>query len=143
MGEQTDRRVTVSEPAVPGADRIDVLVVDDDPDVASSSAEIFLADGMMAATAATVEEALKVVATREVQSIILDHQLAGDDGESFLAKGRDLPPVIVMSGIGRDALAELQAAHGERLFACLAKPVPPPELIRVVKAALEHGTALR
>jgi len=136
MGEQTDRRVTVSEPAVPGADRIDVLVVDDDPDVASSSAEIFLADGIRATTAATVDEALQVLARCEVRSIILDHHLAADDGDSLLAMGRDLPPVIVMSGIGRHALAEVQAEHGEQLFACLVKPVPPLQLIEVVRTAI-------
>lgn len=118
-----------------GAVPVDVLVVEDEPDVAESTADIFRAEGLVVAVAGTVGAAMEVLAGTEVRSIILDHQIAGD-GESLLMGRRVLPPVIVMSGMGRESLTELQAEYGERLFACLAKPVPPLELIRVVRGAI-------
>ena len=114
---------------------LDVLVADDEPDVASSTADILRSEGLSARTAGTVQEARQLIATRDVRSIILDHQIAGD-GESLLAGDLDLPPIVVMSGMDRDALDELQVLHGGRLFACLAKPVSPPHLIAVVQAAI-------
>lgn len=117
------------------AERVDVLVVEDEPDVASSTADIFRSEGLNATIAATVEEALTVLATYDVRSIILDHQIV-DNGDSLLAEDRHLPPVIVMSGMDRDELEELQNLHGARLFACLTKPVPPSHLIDVVKSAI-------
>ncbi|HUC37410.1 MAG TPA: response regulator [Acidimicrobiales bacterium] len=125
----------MSERRDPQAVRIDVLVVDDEPDVASSTADILRSGGLVAATSATAEEALEVIAGHEVRCVILDHQLAGNE-ESFLGSGRELPPVIVMSGIGRAAIVRLQATHPADLFACLAKPVPPLELIEIVKRAI-------
>ena len=119
-----------------GVGQLDVLVVDDQADVASSTADVFRAVGLSAATAATVEDALHMINTRVVKSVIVDHQIA-DNEDTFLATGRDLPPVIVVSGMDRASLAEVQAVHGHRLFACLAKPVPPLTLIEVVRAAIE------
>ena len=113
-----------------------MLVVEDDPAVASSTTEILRAEGFVVATAATVESALYMMTTWEVRSIILDHHLDSGDGESLLDRGQHLPPVIVVSAMGHDALAELRVAGGEQLFACLAKPVAPSQLIKVVRAAL-------
>jgi len=123
--------------SVPDDGPTDVLVVDDQPDVASSTADILRSDGLSAETAATVDEALQIITIRDVRCIILDHQIVGD-GETLLAGGRDLPPVIVMSGTDPDSLAEIEAVHGNRLFACMAKPVPPLDLIQVVRAAIAN-----
>lgn len=122
-----------------GDDALDVLIVEDDPNVAETTAEILRSEGLTASTASTVGDALEVLSSRVVRSVVLDHQIAGEDGESFLEQGGLLPPVVVMSGIGREALAGLQAAYGDRLFALLAKPVPPGTLIEVVMAAIESA----
>jgi DNA-binding NtrC family response regulator len=119
-----------------GADHLDVLVVDDEPNVASSTADVLRLAGFNVATAATVEEALQLIATREVRSVILDHHIAGEEGGGFLDQSRELPSIIVMSGWDRSVLAEFQDAHGEQLFACLAKPVRAPDLIDVITAAV-------
>lgn len=124
-----------SHPTGDGA--LDVLVVDDEPNVAQTTVEILRSEGLTAVTAATVGDALAVLESRKVRSVVLDHQIAGEDGASFLEKGSDLPPVIVMSGMSRDGLAGLEKSHGDRLFACLGKPVPPRNLIEVVRAAIE------
>ena len=116
--------------------RIDVLVVDDEDDVASTTAEILERAGMTATTAATLAEAQELIAGRDVGSVVLDHQVADASAADFLDVDVDLPPIIVISGIGRDVLAEFEADYGDRVFACRAKPVPPNELIEVVRAAL-------
>lgn len=133
---ESDAEMASSNPTS-GAVRIDVLVVDDQPSVATSTADILRSEGFHAETAQTVEDALQVIASSDVGTVIVDHQIA-DNGESLLTRGLDLPPVIVMSGMGRSELAKVQAAHGDRLFACLAKPVPPLDLIEVVRAAIAN-----
>lgn len=119
-----------------GTGRIDVLVVDDQADVASSTADILGYEGLNTTAVGTVDDALRVISTGEVRCVILDHHLVGEDGERLLAVGRYLPPVVVISGMDSDSLAEVHAAHRDRLFACLAKPVPPLKLIEVVRAAI-------
>jgi len=130
----------MSRPLDPGFEStIDVLVVDDEWNVASTTAEILERAGLRAATAQTLEEALHVVESRRVRSIVLDHLLAQDDASDFLDAAADLPPVIVVSGVGRDVLAGLEVSHGSLLFACRSKPLPPPELVEVVRAAVQFG----
>jgi DNA-binding NtrC family response regulator len=132
-GGWKDAAVT-STSAAPG--RIDVLVVDDEDDVASTTAEILERAGLTAATTATLGEARELITSHDVGSVILDHQVADANAPEFLAVDADLPPIIVISGIGRDVLAEFEANYGDRVFACRGKPVPPHELIEVVRAAL-------
>jgi CheY-like chemotaxis protein len=115
---------------------LDVLVVDDRPDEACSTAGLLCSAGFSTAIATTLEVALQLMVTHEVRSVIDDHYLVDDDGESFLERGRDLPPVIIVSGIGGDAVAELQAVHGDQLFTCLTKPVAPLDLIEVLSFAI-------
>jgi DNA-binding NtrC family response regulator len=114
----------------------DVLVVDDEPDVASSTADILASAGLAVGVAGTVDDATSMLVAHDVRSVILDHHLVGEDGERFLTQVIDLPAVIVMSGLGRVVLGQLQENYGDRLFACLAKPVPPVTLIEVVRKAL-------
>ncbi|HXX90908.1 MAG TPA: response regulator [Acidimicrobiales bacterium] len=120
---------------------VDVLIVDDEGDVASTTAEILQRAGHRTAIASSLEEAVQVIASRTVRSVILDHQIADEKAEAFLDSEPTLPPVIVVSGVGRDVLADLELAHGSRLFACRHKPVPPGELIELVDAALAAGSA--
>jgi DNA-binding response OmpR family regulator len=116
-----------------------VLVVDDRPDEACSTAQVLCSVAFNTAIATTVQVALQVMATHDVRSVILDHHLVGDDRESFLERGRVLPPVIVVSGMGRDAVAELHAVHGDQLFTCLTKAVAALYLIEVVSFAIGNA----
>ena len=125
-----------------GDGSLDVLIVDDEPNVAQTTAEILRSEGLTASTAATVGDALEILASRDVRSVILDHQVAGENGAAFLegvGSREKLPPVVVISGMGHDALAGMEAAHGDRLFALLSKPVPPRTLIEVMTAAIESA----
>jgi len=123
---------------VRGSDHVylDVLMVDDQLNVASSTADVLRSDGLVVETATTVDDALQVIASSDIQCVILDHHLAGDDGGRLLDSAGHLPPVIVMSGMDRDALVEMQATYGNQLFACLTKPVGPLTLIETVRSAI-------
>jgi DNA-binding response OmpR family regulator len=78
-----------------------------------------------------------VLDTRRVRSVILDHHLSGGNGGSFLdQRGHDLPPVILVSGLGGDVLAEIQATRSDQVVGYLTKPVLPRLLIDTVRATL-------
>jgi DNA-binding response OmpR family regulator len=124
---------------IPTAEVLDVLVVEDEWDVASTTAEILEQAGFRAEIASALDEALAVTSRRQVRSIVLDHHLADHDAAAFLDTATGLPPVVVVSGVGRDVLAELEESNGAQLFARRSKPLPPPELIEVVQAAVRFG----
>jgi DNA-binding NtrC family response regulator len=116
---------------------LDVLVVDDEPDVANSTAAILASIGFEVATAATVADARAVMADCDVRSVVLDHSIVEWDTESCSAELEEPGPVIVVvSGLGREELDNLVAQHGDRVYAALAKPVPPARLIEVVRGAV-------
>ena len=116
---------------------VDVLLVEDEPAAAESTAEVLESAGFSVAVAPTVLGAQEVKATSAVGCIILDHHLADESAEGLLESTNQLPPIIVLSGMGQRELAITWHQHAERLFACLPKPVPPRHLIDVVRAAIE------
>jgi len=115
---------------------VDVLVIDDAVDVAESTADVLRSAGLSVATASNVPEARAIVAERHVRAVIVDHSTGEWAGSAPEPLPDTAPPVIVVSGMGRDNIEELEARHGDCLFACLAKPVSPGTLIEVVRAAL-------
>jgi DNA-binding response OmpR family regulator len=120
----------------PHPERLDVLVVDDGQIMADTTADILRSVGFVVAVAANLDQAHEVVASRPVGTVILDHHLRGENGESFLTRGRKLPPVIVISGMGQEVLKAYETIYGDKVYACLAKPVPPVDLINTVIGAL-------
>ena len=121
-------------------DDLDVLLVDDEVAVAESTAEVLASAGLRVGTSATLDEALRVLAMRSVGTVILDHHLSGgaESERDFLTRGRRLPPVILMSGLDLDALAEIRRTYADHIVACLAKPVPPQDLIAAVRSAIRR-----
>jgi DNA-binding response OmpR family regulator len=111
---------------------VDVLLVDDDPSVAETTAEVLGLAGFTTLIAPSAGRAVAVLADIDVGVVIVDHHLA--DSPTF-ATGAT-PPVILMSGLGRDEIDNVKVAHGDTFFAYLAKPVPPDSLVKVVGEAL-------
>jgi DNA-binding response OmpR family regulator len=98
--------------------------------------------GFSVAVSLTIDDALEAVTTSAIGCVILDHHLADADGEKLLGAEGQRPPTILMSGMGRGALARLWHQNAERLFACLPKPIPPQDLIEVVRSAVRPGTQI-
>lgn len=116
---------------------LDVLIVDDAPSVAASTAAVLQGEGMSVETAGTMAEAGTVLAGRTARCVILDHSIVDWDGGQCTGMSGAHPVVIVVSGLGREELAEVQRQHADDIFACLAKPVLPARLIEVVRSALD------
>ena len=114
-----------------------MLVVDDDPAVAESTADVLTGAGLTCAVASSLLQASSLLGGgTAVGVVILDHHLAEASGSGECAAPGPLPPVILMSGIRGAELHDVQRRHGDKLFAFLGKPVAPDKLIAVVRQAL-------
>jgi CheY-like chemotaxis protein len=123
--------------------QVDVLIVEDQGDVAQSTAAVLEYGGLTTVIVATMEEARAYVEAAEVSSVLLDHQLAEEPDGELEDRLAGFPPVIVVSGLGRDLLDHLKAKHGESLYAALSKPVPPERLIELFREVVGKDVALQ
>jgi DNA-binding NtrC family response regulator len=117
----------------------EVLVVDDDPRVCASLADILAAQGLAVATAGDGPTALEQVRRRSPLVVILDLRLPGVGGMETLPQLKALAPqvrVIILTGYG-DALSAVEAM---RLGAddYLTKPAPVEAILTTVRRALER-----
>ncbi len=88
------------------------------------------------------ERALEVCQERAVDCILLDYQLPGMNGLEFLRRlkeleGRELPPVVMLTGRGNERLA-VQALQGGAADYLVKSDVTPPNLFRAVRNTIER-----
>ncbi len=121
--------------ADPDANTVDVLVVDDEPGVASTTVEILRRSGLSVTSATDLVDAALFLVDHRVRLLILDHQFGDLNASTFLEEESDVPPVIIVSAFGSEFLAKLQKNHPQ-IVAYRSKPVAPSELVAVVTAAL-------
>jgi len=123
-----------SEPALAPARKgtaLRILVVDDEPDVALSTALFLRMEGHEVCMADSGEAALALFTGIQPQVVLLDIGLPGQDGYQVaqsirLLPGGDAVKLVAMSGYGHDAaVARCQAAGFDRH---LVKPVEPAVL---------------
>jgi CheY-like chemotaxis protein len=110
-----------------------VLVVDDDGDVRSSSAEVLRTAGYVVVEAADGYAAVERLRARDISAVLLDVNMPGLDGLALLDQFDDLPPVALLTEHEYDPEV---IARREKLFMYLAKPVPPRDLIEAVAQML-------
>ena len=119
--------------------KIQVLVVDDEPRYLKLVRYNLEAAGYEVITAASGEEALSLVAGKSPDLIILDIRLPGIDGYEVCAKIREFSstPIIMLTAKGE----EQEKVHGLRLGAddYVTKPFGAEELMARVEAALRRG----
>jgi two-component system NtrC family sensor kinase len=127
------------EEVVPPVSRKEVLLVDDEPDIAAVLAEAIANDGHRVDTATNGVMALEMLRTRPYDLIVSDTKMPGLDGEGFYAELRDRFPalrerVIFLSGdmLSREKREFLEGTG--RPF--LAKPCDLGELRRLVHRVL-------
>src|SRR4051794_13015895 len=110
-----------------------VLVVDDDPDIAETTAFLLETHGIPAVTARDGRDALGLAREYPPAVIVLDLRMPEMTGEQFLAERQEDPllapvPVVVCSATAdpqtRDRL------HG--VAAYLQKPADPVELVATI-----------
>jgi CheY-like chemotaxis protein len=114
-----------------------VLVVDDDPVIRSTVAELLLDEGYAVDQAADGAEALEVVARSVPNAIVLDLMMPVLDGWAFVercravAATRDVPIVVMSATHSLHESAERLHAMGVR--AVVAKPFDVDALIAIVQ----------
>jgi two-component system response regulator HydG len=123
------------------AERPRVLVVDDLPQVATSTAAALAAMGLRTKAVFGGEDALTVIRDEAIDVCVVDLAMPDLDGVELGRRARELAPgivVIVFSGApGADAMMRRAAADGA--WQCLRKPLDPVALVHSIATARAGG----
>jgi DNA-binding response OmpR family regulator len=134
-----DRESTGREPAHgdnPGSVRT-VLIVEDEPAVRETLKVIFRLQGYETVEAEDGEVALQILSNRYVDVLILDLHLPKLNGVSLLQQIDPPPPmVIIHSAFEFYSPDEIGKGIGSKVFRMIRKPIPPPQLLSAVSAAV-------
>jgi CheY-like chemotaxis protein len=114
-----------------------VLVVDDDPLMATNLVELLLLEGYEAHAVHSGEKALEVVIGLQPDVILSDVKLPGMDGESLLQNLRSSPdtahiPLIFMTGYAEKTLSVEADGY-------LSKPFKITEVLDVFRQLTDQG----
>ncbi len=115
-----------------------VLVVDDDLDLGEQISDYLGAQGFQVSLARDAAEMDAILEDGEVDIVVLDLMLPGEDGLSICQRlrGPDHPPVLMLSAIGEDVDRIIGLELGADDY--LAKPCVPRELLARLKAILRR-----
>jgi DNA-binding NtrC family response regulator len=123
---------------------INLLLVDDQPDVLDGLRLAFKRTDYNLLSAANGEQAVQVLSTEPVDVVLTDLKMAGIDGIGVLrhSLSLDLPPaVIIMTAFG--SIESAVEALKEGAYHYLTKPVNIKELRVLVEKAAEHRSLIR
>jgi signal transduction histidine kinase len=115
-----------------------VLVVDDDPGMRETLVEILMANGVLAEGAGSAASAMARLETLRAAAAVVDQRLPDAEGIELCERLKSNDPdlqAILLTGY---ATLETAIAAVGHLDEFLTKPVPPDQLVRVVKAALSR-----
>lgn len=120
------------------SERIRILIVEDDPDMAELISDLVEAEGWVPLTARSAEEAEGVLGREGVQLVLVDHNLPGASGRTFAQRLRSQNNIgIVMvtaAGSAADRVLGLETAADDYVV----KPFEPIELTARIKAVLRR-----
>ncbi len=116
-----------------------ILLVDDEEAVRESTAAILRLEGFEVLEAADGTAATWILASEEVDVLLLDLHLCRQDGISVLEALEDTSTVVIFSAFGYFEESEVRRAFAPLVFDCLRKPVPPQRLVEVLAAAAAHA----
>lgn len=117
-----------------------VLVVDDQPDMASLVADALVDQGYVALAAFSGSEALDVLRSERVDAVITDLTMPKVDGMDVLRASQRLDPtrpVILMTGFG--AIDSALQAFEVGAYQYILKPFRMETLAAVLRKALARG----
>ncbi|MBI1289798.1 response regulator [bacterium] len=123
---------------------INLLLVDDQPDVLDGLRLAFKRTDYNLLTASSGEQAVQILSTEPVDVVLTDLKMSGLDGIGVLrhALSLDLPPaVIIMTAFG--SIESAVDALKEGAYHYLTKPVNIKELRVLVEKAAEHRSLVR
>ena len=116
-----------------------ILVVDDHRDIRDLLARFLVKHGLRASVAESAGAARKLLQAAEIDLIVLDIMMPGEDGLSltrFIRESRDIP-VILLTAMGEetDRIVGLEVGADDYV----AKPFNPRELLARIKAVLRRA----
>ena len=112
-----------------------ILFVDDEGEVRFTASRFFKQHGYKVSTAENAEEALRVADGAPLQTIILDVNLAGEDGlelMTFLKHNHPNVPIILYTGVVHDD-ATIKKLLSEGAHKYLIKGASFDELLKAVQ----------
>jgi CheY-like chemotaxis protein len=113
-----------------------VLVVDDDPDIATMLVRALSPRGFVLEAVASADEALRLASTRHFDAALVDLVMPGRDGKSLAAALREkIPgiPIGLLTGYARSPLLESAERSGVAIF---IKPVVIHEIEEFLRKEL-------
>lgn len=117
-----------------------VLLVDDEPRLIESVA-LHLGRHYQVLSATSGAAALELLIAHPLTSVIIsDMRMPGMDGAAFLSRARTSTPDairILLTG-QTDVTSAIAAVNEGQIFRFLTKPCPPPELLKVLEAAISQ-----
>jgi DNA-binding response OmpR family regulator len=122
-----------------------VLIVDDDELIRESLTQILESEDFVVATAASVKDALKLIASQVFDVLLSDlHMPGAGDGLTVVSAMRHSNPAavtIIFSGFPE--MKEAAAAILLQADEILVKPMAPMVLVEIIRERLKRGTATR
>lgn len=122
---------------------VSVLVVDDEPDVRSSIADVLRLEGFTVAEAADGAAATWLIADGDFDVVVLDLSLCHTDGPEVLDALEPTATVVIVSAFSSFDETAIRDQFDSKIFGCLRKPASPLQLIEVVSAAAQAGRGSR
>lgn len=115
-----------------------ILIVDDDADILSLMEGVLLRNGMIAETSRSTAEAEVVLENLQVDLIVLDLMMEGEDGLSFCRRLRTSSnvPIIMLTALAEDVDRIVGLEIGADDY--LGKPFNPRELVARIKTVLRR-----
>ena len=118
--------------------KVRILIVEDDPDMAELISDLVEAEGWLPTCARSAEEADEILAKDRMQLVLVDHNLPGTSGRTFAQRLRsqiDIGIVMVTAaGSAADRVLGLETAADDYVV----KPCEPIELTARIKAVLRR-----
>jgi len=121
-----------------------ILIVDDERDIRSSLSGLLEDEGYRTLAVESAEKAEVALANDSIEVILLDIQMSGKDGLTFLDDNRDRlhdVPVIVISGRGDIPTAVAAMKLGG--YDYIEKPLSPERVLVTVQQAVRLARSLR
>ncbi|WP_066797782.1 response regulator [Sphingomonas soli] len=126
---------------IPVDDSATLLVVDDDRDIRMLLANSLGARGYKVETASNARDMDLILARTQVDLVILDVMMPGEDGLSACRRiaQKDGPEIVLLSALGEEQDRILGLEVGASHY--LPKPCSPREILATVRAALRKRGA--